>query len=95
MLDLLRRPSAFAPLLISLGFLATLLTKFFQGTLVRQPDEGTAAHLFQILMPLQILIVAFFAACWLPRRTKPALAILSLQVAAAVAVVAIVYFEHL
>lgn len=33
---------------------------------VRQPDEGTAAHLWQLLMAGQVPIVAFFAVRWLP-----------------------------
>jgi len=44
MLELLKR-LRFIPLLISAGFLAAFLIMFFQGELVPQPDEGTAAHL--------------------------------------------------
>ncbi|MBV9028272.1 MAG: hypothetical protein JO311_06605 [Candidatus Eremiobacteraeota bacterium] len=95
MLDLLKRPAGFLPLLISAGFLIALLVGLSQGTLVRQPDEGAAAHLFQILMPLQVIIIVAFAAQWIPKRPQPATAVLSLQVAAMIAVVAIVFLRHL
>ncbi len=95
MLTLLKRPSAFIPLVISTGFLAAFSVGIVQGTLVRQPDEDVAAHLFQILMPAQFVIIAFFAISWFPKLPKPTLQVLALQVGAALAVLAIVYFEHL
>ncbi|MFY9661399.1 MAG: hypothetical protein WAJ97_12305 [Terriglobales bacterium] len=95
MLELLKRPGGFIPLLISAGFLAAFLIMFFQGELVPQPDEGTAAHLFQILMPTQFLIIALFAVKWLPQRTKAALKVLALQASVALAVLAVVYVRHL
>ena len=95
MLDLLKRPTAFIPLAISAGFLVPLLVGVAQGTLVRQPDEGIAAHLFQILMPLQAVIIAVFAVSWLPRRPRPAAQILALQGAALLAVLSIVYLKQL
>ncbi len=61
MLALLKRPNAFVPLAISAAFLAALLGELLRGTLVLWPDEGALAHLFQILMPLQIPIIAWFA----------------------------------
>jgi hypothetical protein len=95
MLALLKRPSAFVPLAISAGFLAALLGELLQGTLVRRPDEGASAHLFAILMPLQVPIIAWFAISWLPKDPKPALRVLLLQGRAALAVLAVVYFRHL
>lgn len=95
MIALLRRPSAFLPLLISAGFLAAFLIGIAEGTLVRRPDEDTGAHLFQILMPTQLLIIAFFAFRWVPRSAKPALQIVAVQIVAALAVFSIVYLRHL
>jgi hypothetical protein len=92
MTALLRRPSAFIPLLISGGFLVAFAIGIAQGTLVRQPDEGTGAHLFQILMPLQALVIAFFAITWIPKIPRPAGAVVALQCAAAFSVIAIVFF---
>jgi hypothetical protein len=51
----------------------------------RQADEGTAAHLWQLLMAGQMPIVAFFAIKWLPMEPKHAMQVLGLQVGAALA----------
>jgi hypothetical protein len=95
MFQLLRRPSGFVPLAISAGFLTAFGIGIIQGTLVRQPDEGIGAHLFQILMPAQLFVIAFFAASWLPKRPLAALKVLALQGSAALGVLAIVFFRHL
>jgi hypothetical protein len=95
MLDLLKRPTAFLPLAISAGFLVYMLVGIAQGTLVRQPDEGTAAHIFQLLMSLQLAVIAWFAASWLPKKRPAAVFVLCLQGAAFLAVVSIVYLRHL
>ena len=90
----LKHPSAFLPVTMSLFALAVVLTHIaFFGT-ARQPDEGTAAHLWQILMAGQLPIVAFFAFRWLPRTRRYGLLVLALQAAAAVAALAPVYFLH-
>jgi hypothetical protein len=95
MWKLLKRPEGFLPLLISAGFLTALLTSLSRATLARESDEGVAAHLFQLLMPLQLAIIVFFAIRWVPRAKKPALAVFALQCGAAIAVLAIVYLKHL
>lgn len=62
---------------------------------LRDLDEGLEAHLFQLIMPLQALIILAFALTWLLKRPKAAVAVIGLQVAAAAAVLAIVYtIEH-
>ena len=57
----------------------------------REPDEGIAAHLWQLLMAGQIPVVAFFAIKWLPRSPRPALLVLALQGGAAFAALAPVF----
>lgn len=94
-MDLLRRPSAFLPLAISAGFLSFFALAYVQGTLLRQPDEGTGAHLFQLLMPLNLLVMLFFALTWVPKKPSAALPILAVQAAGALGVLAIVFFRHL
>lgn len=60
-----------------------------------QADEGTEAHLFQLLMPVQALFIAYFAYTWLPKTPRLALGLLSLRLGAAAAVIALVYWlEH-
>ena len=56
-----------------------------------QEDEGTAAHLWQILMAAQAPIVLFFAMKWFPIAPRAALPIVVLQVAAALAAMAPVF----
>ena len=58
---------------------------------VSQADEGIEAHLFQLLMPVQLVLMAYFAATWLPRASRGAFAVLALQVLASAAVFAAVY----
>ena len=63
---LLTRPSALVPVAMSLGALATVLIYAAMFGTARQADEGTAAHLWQLLMAGQLPVVAFFAFKWLP-----------------------------
>ena len=77
--------------LMAVGVVLTHIT--FYGT-ARQPDEGTAAHLWQLLMAGQLPIVLVFAAKWLPQSSRYALAVLALQAATAVAAITPVYFLH-
>ena len=58
---------------------------------IRQPDEGAAAHLWQLLVAGQLPIVAFFAIKWLPRAPREALPILALQAPAGVLALAPVF----
>lgn len=93
MIQLLRRPSAFMPPAISALLLISIAAHL--ARFGRRPDEGTAAHLFQILMPTQAIIIAFFAFSWLPHKRRAALEVLALQSGAALAVLAVVYFLRL
>src|SRR5438128_5733988 len=88
----LKHPSAFLPLTMSLLAVAVVITHIVVVGTARQPDEGTAAHLWQLLMAGQLPIVAFFSIRWLPRAPRCALLVLALQAAAAVAALAPVYF---
>ena|SRR5687767_7915395 len=87
--------SAWLPLGISLSFIALALRYAAIYGPGMAEDEGTEAHLFQLLMPVQGLVIAYFAYTWLPRSPRLALGLLALQLAAAAAVIAIVYWlEH-
>jgi hypothetical protein len=90
----LKHPSAFLPITMSLLAVAVVTTHIILVGTARQPDEGTAAHLWQLLMAGQLPIVAFFAIRWLPRAPRYALLVLALQAAAALAALAPVYFLH-
>ena len=88
---ILKNPSAFLPLAMSLGAFTTVLVYVAIFGPARQADEGTAAHIWQILMAGQIPIILFFAIKWLPRTPKEALLVLVLQGGAALMALAPVY----
>lgn len=99
--SILKQPSAFLPLAMSLGALGVLAGAAIYGLLhgaggiIRQPDEGTAAHLWQLLMAAQLPVLLYFAVKWLPRAPKQTLYVLALQAGAALASMAPVYFLNL
>ena len=92
---MMKQPSAFLPVAMSFAALATVLVHVARFGVVREADEGTAAHIFQLLMIAQVPILAFFAIKWLPRSPRQALPILALQAAAALAALAPVFFLNL
>ena len=91
-MNLIKRPSAFVPVTMSFAALAIVFVHIMMAGTARQADEGTAAHLWQLLMAAQIPIIAFFAIRWLPQSPRSALPVLALQTVAALAAVAPVYF---
>ncbi len=88
---MIKRPSAVIPVAMSLASLAIVLVHIIRSGVARETDEGTAAHLWQLLMAAQIPIVAFFAIRWLPQSPRSALPVLALQAIAALAALAPVY----
>ena len=90
----LKHPSAFLPVAMSLLAVGVVLTHIALFGTARQSDEGTAAHLWQLLMAGQLPIILFFAIRWLPQAPRYALPVLALQAAAAVAALAPVYLLH-
>ena len=93
--SLIKQPSAFLPIAMSLAALALVLGHIAIFGVVHEADEGTPAHLFQLLMAGQVPIVAYFALKWLPRAPRQALGVLALQAAAMIAAFAPVYWFHL
>jgi hypothetical protein len=61
----------------------------------READEGTAAHLWQLLMAGQIPVIAFFAIKWLPRAPRQAIVVLTLQAVAGLGAAAAVFLLNL
>ncbi|TMD17703.1 MAG: hypothetical protein E6I00_07150 [Chloroflexi bacterium] len=91
----LRRPSALVPPAMSLVALVIVLGHIaFFGT-AREADEGTAAHLWQLLMAGQVPVMAFFAITWLPRAPRQAMLVLALQAIAMFAAAAPVFLLQL
>lgn len=92
--SILRQPTAFLPLTMSLTALALVLSHIAIFGTAREADEGTTAHLWQILMAGQLPILAFFAIKWLPRAPRQTLCVLGLQAGAVLASMApVLYFN--
>jgi hypothetical protein len=95
-----RAPSAWVPLALAGASMAVLAGYLLTGPHephivvengIARADESSAARLWQLLMLLQVPCALYFAAWWLPKDPKRALAMLALQglafVAAALPVV--------
>ena len=93
--EMLRYPSAFVPMALSFCALLLVIINLTVYGVTREPDEGTAAHLWQMLMAAQVPVIGFFLVKWLPRAPRPARLILACQVAAGFVALAPVYFLHL
>ena len=94
-ISIMKQPSAWLPLAMSLAALALVLGHVAMYGVAREADEGTAAHLWQLLMAAQVPVVAFFAIKWLPQTPRQALLVLALQAVAALAALAPVFFLNL
>ena len=90
-----KRPSALIPLAMSALALAVVLFYVLIFGVARGTDEGAVAHMWQLLIAGQLPVVAFFAIKWLPRDSRSALSVLTLQVVALLAAISPVYFLNL
>ena len=92
---MIKKPSAFLPVAMSLAALAIVLIHVAIFGAAREADEGAAAHLWQLLMAAQLPLLAFFAIKWLPRSPRQALLVMALQAGAIVAALAPVFLLNL
>ena len=92
--QLLRHPSAFVPVAMSLTALATVLVFLLLHGAAPQADEGAAAHLWQLLMAAQVPLVLYFAVRWVPTAPGRGLVVLAVQACAALAAMAPVFVLH-
>jgi hypothetical protein len=92
---MMRKPAAFIPVGMSVAGLVLVLTHVAMVGAVREADEGTTAHLWQLLIGGQVPVMAFFAIQWLLRAPRQALEVLGVQVGAVLAAMAPVYFWNL
>jgi hypothetical protein len=87
-------PSAMLPVAMSFAALAMVLVHLTLAGSSPEADEGTAAHVFQLLLAGQAPIVAFFAIKWLPRLPGETLMMIGLQAGAAMLALApVVIFD--
>jgi hypothetical protein len=91
----LKRPSALVPLAMSFAALCLVVGHTIFFGVAREADEGTAAHLWQLLLAGVIPVISFFAIKWLPRTPRPAIFVLTLQAVAGLAAAAPVFFLNL
>jgi hypothetical protein len=92
---MIKNPSAFIPVAMSLTALALVLGHIAIYGVAREADEGATAHLWQLLMAGQMPVLAFFAIRWLPKAPRPTLGVLALQAGAVLASMAPVFFFNL
>ncbi|MDQ6794316.1 MAG: hypothetical protein M3067_05790 [Chloroflexota bacterium] len=91
LVSLLKRPGAFLPIAMSLAALAVVAARVAIVGTTRETDEGTAAHVWQLLTAGQIPVIAFFAITALRQTARDALLVLALQFLAALAAAAPVF----
>ena len=85
--SMIRKPSAWIPVVLSLIMLATILgviirMQILHLPIVHEADEGVMAHLFQIWLVLEAFLILFFAVKWLPERPRQAVLVLIIQIIA-------------
>jgi hypothetical protein len=90
--SLVKQPGASIPIAMSLAALVTVVSHVAIFGVAREADEGAAAHIWQLLMAGQVPIVAFYAVKWLPRAPRRTLQVLGVQIGAALAALAPVYW---
>lgn len=65
------------------------------NSVVREADEGTVAHLFQLLMVASFIMSGAFLIRWLARDPRQTLRILAIQIGAALVALAPVFYFKL
>ena len=88
----LRHPTVFLPLVMSLLALGMVLVHFTIFGIVEETDEGTAAHIFQLLIVAQVPFIAFLAFRWLAVAPKQTLFFIVLEASAALVAIVAVFF---
>ena len=76
---LFRTPSALLPIGMAAAALTIVVTYAAMFGTALQADEGTAAHLWQLLIAAEVPAIAFFAIKWLPVRPAQAVLVLAIQ----------------
>jgi hypothetical protein len=66
-------------MILAAAALAVVMTYMVMFGTAPQADEGTAAHLWQLLIALEVPAIVLFAVKWLPIRPRQALVVLTIQ----------------
>nr|AKQ02398.1 hypothetical protein [uncultured Parcubacteria bacterium Rifle_16ft_4_minimus_37647] len=91
MKSLIKKPSAWIPIVLPLIFFVYLVTYISMFGIVRQEDEGTGAHLFQLWLALEPFMLGFSAFKWFSSARKETLIILAIQIAVALLPISVVF----
>ena len=83
-----KSPSAWLPISMSGVALAIVLGYIAIFGVVREPDEGTAAHLWQLLMVGQAPVIFWFLLTRFRKSPRQAIIVLTAQIAAIIAAAA-------
>ena len=86
-----RQVSAVLPIVMSLGALTVIAWQILRHGTAPQPDEGSAAHIWQLLMAGQVPVIAYFAIRRLPEAPRIGMWVLAVQIGAALAAAAPVF----
>ena len=94
-MSLFNRPSALAPMAMSMAALALVLGHVAMFGIVHETDEGTAAHIYQLLMAGQVPIIGYFVLRYLPEQPARTIWIVAAQLAAAAMAFGALYWMEL
>ena len=90
------RASGFVPVLMSLAAVALLALALGTGFGTSSDgDEGTAAHLWQLLMAGQLPVIGYFAVRYATQAPREGAIVLTAQIGAVCAAAAPVFLLHL
>lgn len=84
---LFRKPSAFLPVAMSMVAFALVLAYVAMVGSKPQADEGTVAHVWQLLMVGQLPLIAYWGIRWVPPAPRPGLIVLSIHLTCALVAV--------
>ena len=91
-IELIKRPSAWLPMGMSVAILALLISVLATVGAVQQADEGAAAHLFQFWLVLESSMIVFFGFKWVPEVPREAQWIMAAQIVLALIPISIVFY---
>ncbi|HEY4228243.1 MAG TPA: hypothetical protein VGM49_07875 [Candidatus Limnocylindrales bacterium] len=88
---IIRKPSAFVPIVMSSIAILLVVTQVVAVGIAPQADEGTAAHIWQLLMVIQLPVIAYFGVRYVPIAPEEGSMVLATQIAFALAAAAPVF----
>jgi hypothetical protein len=90
--SLLIQPTALIPLLMSFAALTLVISHALIFGIVHETDEGTLAHLFQLLMIAQLPIIVYFLIKWFQKNPKQTIIVIVMQAIMWLAAIAAVFW---